>query len=107
MFVYHRTNGDNGEILVEMFGNFLGFIVNFGRPDQWAAYTRELEPGDGGSAELMPRHGEEELTKKLKKLQRLVALSEEADKGRKEREQREQADEGRMERRRREEAAKD
>ncbi len=56
MFVYHRTNGDNGEILVEMFGNFLGFIVNLGRPDQWAAYTRELELiGDGYGSGRRPR----------------------------------------------------
>lgn len=52
MFVYHRTNGENGEILVEMFGNFLGFIVNLGRPDRWAAYTRQMEPiGEGYGSE--------------------------------------------------------
>jgi hypothetical protein len=43
MFQYHKTSGDRGEICGERAGNFIGFIVNQGRADRWAAYTRPLE----------------------------------------------------------------
>jgi hypothetical protein len=43
MFGYHLTNGARGEILVELKGNFIGFFVNLGRVDLWAAYNRRLE----------------------------------------------------------------
>jgi hypothetical protein len=48
MFGYHKTNGDRGEICVERSGNFIGFIVNQGRVDRWAAYDRRLSAiGEG------------------------------------------------------------
>jgi hypothetical protein len=48
MFQYHPTHGERGEILVERAGNFIGFIVNLGRLDLWAAYDRRLKPiGEG------------------------------------------------------------
>ena len=48
---YRETNGDHGEICVAYDGNFVGFIVNLGRADRWAAFTHKLEPirGDYGS----------------------------------------------------------
>lgn len=47
-FEYYLTNGPRGEILIERDGAFLGFIVNLGRVDRWAAYDRGLKPlGEG------------------------------------------------------------
>jgi hypothetical protein len=57
MFQYHQTNGERGEICVARAGNFIGFIVNLGRADRWAAYTRQLELiGDRADLEVVLRH---------------------------------------------------